>query len=181
MVETAIHRNPSGLFPLEWRLQALVVACNALPVLVLAAGIAYVSLAAAVPTGLFSLFVGGFFDFLVLGYAVLCLIISNALWRRSGRARFAAIAVLVLYLLIYGWASTVKRPEPAPTPAYLKGRKPAFQVPPWVTRAAWAGNSTLHLLPLLNIVAITHLALRWRQFSKSANSRQPIEPARPTR
>ena len=58
MVETAIHRNPSGLFPLEWRLQALVVACNALPVLVLAAGIAYVSLAAAVPTGLFSLFVG---------------------------------------------------------------------------------------------------------------------------
>jgi len=167
MVGVSIARPSSGALPLEWWLQALVVVCNVLPVLLVAAVVAYVSLMAIVATGLFSLFVGGVVIAFILGYAVFCLITAGALWRRRGWARFTAISVFLLYLPLHAWAGSVNLHQPSPTPAHLRGHS-VYTHPAWETRTGRATWAIYRLLPVMNAVAMAHLVLRWRQFSRSA-------------
>jgi len=162
-----IDRHGSGASPLEWRLQAIAVACNILPVLFVAIVIGIVSIVAAAPTGLFSLFVGGIIDAFILGYAGFCLTTAGALWQRRGWARFAAISVLLLFILLHVWAGSVKPQEVKPTPAYLKGHS-SYMLPVWVTHTGRTAWTLYRFLPFINTAAIAHLLLRWRQFLRSA-------------
>lgn len=171
MLEARSPRKTSGVSPAEWRLQALVAVYNILPALVVALAVAFLSLAAAAPTGLFSLFIGGVIVVFILGYAGLCLVIAIALCGRKGGARFAALSVFLFYLLLHMWTATVKRPGPRPTPTYLRGHS-AYFLPMWVIGTGVVVDAALRLLPWLNTLAIAHLAFRWRQFSQSAKQIQ---------
>jgi hypothetical protein len=102
MVGAVVHRQPSGVLPLEWLLQALVAAYNAVPVLLLAVLVGYVGFVVGIVTGVFGWVVGGVIAALIFGYALFCLIIAGGLWRRRGWARLAAIPVFLFYLLCVG-------------------------------------------------------------------------------
>jgi hypothetical protein len=171
MFETGGPRKTSEVLPPEWRLQALVAVCNAAPVLFVAAVLAYVSLVGGIVTGGILWFVGGVVVALVLSYAGFCFVIAVALCRRRAWARFAAISVFLLYLLLHAWAGTVKTLPIAPRPQYLEGQS-AYILPGWVTGTGAVLLATSRLLPWLNTIAVTHLVLRWRQFSQSA---KPIQ------
>lgn len=169
MAEAGIQRDPSGALPLEWQLQAIVVVCNVLPVLVVAAVVAYASLAAAAVTGLLSLFVGGVFLIIILGYAGLCVAAAGGLWRRRSWGRLMALSILVLYILLHALPGPA-RPRPAKAaPANLNGHTTSAP-PVEVFGIARGLLGTLSFLPILNAVAIAHLAVRWKQFSQAANS-----------
>jgi hypothetical protein len=118
------------------------------------------------------LFLGGIFVAFVLGYALFYLIIAGALWRHRSWARFAAMSVLLLYLLFFAWVASAKPREASPTPPYLRGHS-VEQLPAWVRGTLVASRTINRLLPVMNAVAMAHLVLRWRQFSRSAkpNSR----------
>jgi|SRR5215472_15436847 len=159
MVGAGIDRERSGALPLEWRLQAVVVVCNILPVLLIVAVLLSGFFYLGIVIGPVAWYVGGVLVLFVLSYAGLCLMIASALWRRSGRARFAAISVFLLYLLVHAWAGTGK-PLATRMPRNLKA-EPGSPLPTVVV-AVW------RLLPLMDFLAIGHLGLRWRQFSRSA-------------
>ena len=170
MLEIGSHRKRSEVLPPEWRLQALVSVCNAAPVLFVAAVLAYVSLVGGIVTGGILWFVGGVFVALALSYAGFCFVIAAALCQRRAWARFAAISVFLLYLLLHAWG-TVKPLAIAPRPEYLQGQS-VHILPAWVTGTGAVLLATSRLLPWLNTIAVAHLVLRWRQFSQSATTIQ---------
>jgi len=166
-VGASVERQSSGASPLEWRAQALVVGCNVLPVLLFALAAALASLAAGAVTGGLFWFLGGIFVAFILGYALFYLIIVGALWLQRSWARFAAMSVLLLYILFFAWVGSAKPREASPTPPYLRGHS-VEQLPAWVRGTLAASRIINRSLPVINAVAIAHLVLRWRQFSRSA-------------
>jgi hypothetical protein len=174
MVGDVIHRGSSEALPLEWRLQALVAACNAIPVLILAITTAVISFVGGIVTGGVLWFVGGAFVLLVLGYAIICVLIAIALWLQKRWARYAAFAFFLLYIFIYLWANSVPPREVAPGPTHLRGRSVPYTVPAPLAAAARAMLVIVHLLPIVNAAAMAHLVLRRKEFSQSAKPSQSI-------
>lgn len=167
MPEAIVSGQTSGASPLEWQFQALVAVYNAIPTLPLALVFAYIGLVTGVVTGGVGWFLGAIAVFLTFAYLVFCIIIAIALWRHRSWARFAAIAIFVLYLLMH---ALLKASMPHGVPH--SPQSPAdHSLPSSVVRILTFMRFTLHLLyllPFANVVALAHLLVRWKPFSRSA-------------
>lgn len=154
----------------EWQLQALVAGCNIVPVLAVTLMIAWIAFVAGPVTGLVSWFLGGVVVAFLLAYGLFCLITGLFLWQQKGRARFAAIFILLLYLCLHYLVASYKPPPPRPSLPWLKA-DPNFVFPAWFVAYQHALGLLLRLsgrpLAYLNMAALAHLLVRWKQFSLS--------------
>lgn len=167
MAEVLTSGNVRGVSWWEWRLQAVVAACNAVPVVLAAMLLAFVGFIALAATGGVSLFLGAVGAVMALGYAWFCVVIARGFWRRKRWPLYAAIPVLLLHIALYVWAVNTPTSTLPRKPAYLYAQ-PVEDTRPASTKAiAKAIGMGFDLFPWVNAMAVAHLLLRWRRFSQS--------------
>ena len=171
MPEAIVAIRTRGASPREWQFQALVAAYNAIPALPLAVVFAYLGLVTGVVTGGVGWFLGAVAIAFTFAYFVFCFLVSSALWRHKNWARFAAVVIFLLYLLLH-WAVSSAQHKVLSSPQPLKPPTD-HTIPEWAMRIMAFMRFTLHfiyLLPFANVVALAHSVVRWKQFSRSVDS-----------
>lgn len=155
---------------LEWQLQALVAGYNIVPVLAVALLVAWLAFVTGPVTGLVTWFFGAVAVAFLLAYVSFCLLTAVFLWLQKGPARFAAILIFLLYLCLHYLVASPKAPATQLAQPWLKP-DPNFTSP--ASFVAFQHGLTLllrlsgRLLVFINAVALVHLLLRWKQFSRS--------------
>ena len=162
----AVPQSP-GAAPWECRLQSLVLFCNALPFLPTGVVMGYAFLVLGVIIGPISWVLGLFLVALILGYAGLCLVTAGGLFRQKRRARVPALIAFLFFLSLYAAGAMSKIHQTPSTPAHVPVTPTVSHLPPWLPVGARDVLVLIRLLPLINLVALAHLLLRWKAFSQS--------------